>query len=138
MRQRGERDHDNPTGLELELTLAGYVKGTASYRKEYARLYYHLKRGAQDSTRTSRLKQRYGLTPEQVAAMFVACDFKCQCCERDVKLSGQGHPKNEVGNVDHCHKTGKIRGILCNPCNQALGLLKDNPMIAVKYMERTL
>jgi hypothetical protein len=31
--------------------------------------------------------------------------------------------------VDHCHKTGKIRGLLCQGCNMALGLLKDSPAI---------
>ena len=39
--------------------------------------------------------------------------------------------------VDHSHETGKIRGLLCNPCNQALGLLKDNVGIlnnAIDYL----
>lgn len=39
--------------------------------------------------------------------------------------------------VDHCHKTGIIRGLLCSNCNRAIGLLKDNVVIiksALKYL----
>ena len=42
--------------------------------------------------------------------------------------------------IDHCHKTGKLCGILCNLCNVAAGGVKDNPNLAYKlwkYLERT-
>lgn len=41
--------------------------------------------------------------------------------------------------VDHCHKTGKVRGLLCTSCNTALGLMKDSPerlQAAAKYLNR--
>lgn len=35
-------------------------------------------------------------------------------------------------NIDHCHKTNRFRGMLCLRCNQALGLLRDDPKLLVK------
>jgi hypothetical protein len=70
------------------------------------------------AARTERLKARYGLTPEQVTAMVEAQGFRCAACPRDV---------TNVPCVDHCHTTGKVRGILCRKCNIALGHADDNP-----------
>ncbi|MFE5535310.1 endonuclease VII domain-containing protein [Streptomyces sp. NPDC056492] len=42
--------------------------------------------------------------------------------------------------VDHCHKTGRVRGVLCFNCNTGLGLLKDSPdriLRAAEYLEGT-
>lgn len=42
--------------------------------------------------------------------------------------------KNKRLSIDHCHKTGKLRGVLCSTCNRTLGLLKDNPKILAKLL----
>jgi hypothetical protein len=61
------------------------------------------------------LRHTYGLTLEQFKAMAAAQDGRCAICQRTRKLT-----------VDHCHKTGKIRGLLCGSCNRALGTFGDN------------
>ena len=40
--------------------------------------------------------------------------------------------------VDHCHTTGKIRGLLCNKCNTAIGLIQDSALLAIKIAEYLL
>lgn len=45
-----------------------------------------------------------------------------------------GKDKNFRLAVDHCHQTGKIRGLLCSACNKAIGGFKDSPMLLIKAM----
>lgn len=66
------------------------------------------------------LRNRYGLTVEQVEAMHKAQDWKCAICE------GQLASGKKVC-IDHCHVTRKVRGILCDDCNKAIGLMNDDP-----------
>ena len=70
--------------------------------------------------RSSRLKQRYGIMLEQYDAMLLAQNSCCAICQQHTsKLDKPLH-------VDHCHLTGKIRGLLCRKCNLALGNFEDN------------
>jgi len=46
----------------------------------------------------------------------------CVCCKRQFEFGN----KQTTPHVDHCHSTGKVRGILCNRCNTVLGLCEDN------------
>ena len=59
-------------------------------------------------------------------AMWLAQDGKCAIC-RQVCIKALA--------VDHCHKTGKIRGLLCMRCNTALGMFKDDPALLLKAIE---
>ena len=77
--------------------------------------------------RTSHAKS-YGLTLEAMNNYFQ--DASCGIC------NSKGTEKNILV-LDHCHSTGKIRGVLCNNCNRALGLFRDNTDIlesAIKWL----
>lgn len=63
------------------------------------------------------LIRKYGLTLEDKARMYQKQNSSCAICQEPTNL------KDIV--VDHCHTTGIVRGLLCNHCNKALGLLKD-------------
>ena len=68
------------------------------------------------------LKKRFKLTPEEVDAMWKVQDGECANYGCQTKLE-----KGKSGAcIDHDHKTGKIRGILCRTCNLALGHAKDD------------
>lgn len=58
----------------------------------------------------------YGLTEEDVAAMYEEQCGLCALCILPMKKMC----------VDHCHDTGKVRGLLCGSCNTGLGMFKDN------------
>ncbi len=85
------------------------------------------------------LRKRFGITLEQYEIMLKAQDGKCAICGRSENGRGcRGGVKDLA--VDHDHKPdGKIRGLLCSPCNQGIGLFKDNPELlekAIAYLRR--
>jgi hypothetical protein len=67
--------------------------------------------------------------------MLEAQDYKCAICGvLDVVAPGNGALA-----VDHCHETGRVRGLLCSICNTSLGGFRDDPELlqrAVNYLNR--
>ena len=71
--------------------------------------------------RNSQLLQKFGITIEQYEEQLEKQQNKCDCCARD-----RSEFRRDFA-VDHNHKTGQLRGLICGPCNTALGSLKiDN------------
>lgn len=70
--------------------------------------------------RRKNLRKCFGLTPEQVDEMLAAQGSVCAICGTDA-------PAGKGWHVDHCHATGRVRGILCHHCNLALGNMQDDP-----------
>ena len=68
------------------------------------------------------LKHKFGITLEDYDAMLELQGGKCGICSSE-------EPKGKRFSVDHNHNTGEVRGLLCNPCNTAIGLLKDSPAV---------
>lgn len=68
---------------------------------------------------------RYGLTAEQYWAIYEAQGSCCYICER-----ATGKVRKLA--VDHDHKTGYVRGLLCKPCNSVLAHLRDDVMAAYR------
>ena len=76
-------------------------------------------------------KQRlYGCAPELFLKLLESQGNTCAICKKTNTLN----KKNNLS-VDHCHSTGKIRGLLCSKCNFGLGQFKDNPELLLKAAE---
>ncbi len=64
-----------------------------------------------------KLKAHYGMTVEDYTSLFSEQEGKCAVCRE----AFDNRP-----NVDHCHTTGAVRGLLCRSCNTGLGMFKDS------------
>lgn len=76
--------------------------------------------------RKRNLWAQYRVTPELVTALWREQECRCAACNEPV--TDPGLPVTKHGcHIDHCHTTGKVRGILCRACNIAFGVAKENP-----------
>jgi hypothetical protein len=85
-------------------------------------------------TRRSDLKQRYGITVTVYAVMLAEQDGRCAACRRTDPGKGR-----RFFDVDHDHSTGAVRGLLCHPCNKAIGFAQDDPAVLralAEFLER--
>ena len=79
-------------------------------------------------------KKRYNITPQEYEAMLEAQNYKCAICNKKAEDNKRGN-RVESLNIDHCHKTKHIRGLLCHQCNSGLGHFKDNTEFLLKAVE---
>lgn len=87
----------------------------------------------------SHLKRKYGLSIEDYEGMVEAQQGCCRIC------GGHGGDRGWITKreraklfVDHCHETGKVRGLLCHQCNAGLGMFRDSPNLltsAISYLK---
>lgn len=120
--------------------LLGYTKGNVVWKetlnssedtKQYAKEW---RKANPDKAKNSDLKRRFGIDLEEYKMLLEKQNYSCKICGKhedssDYRLA-----------VDHCHTTGKIRGLLCSPCNTALGSFKDDTDIlksAINYLENS-
>ena len=73
------------------------------------------------------LQKAYGISSEQYQEKLKYQNYGCAICGKKQTTKALA--------VDHCHTTGKIRSLLCGPCNTGLGQFQDNPDLLLKAAE---
>lgn len=91
-----------------------------------ANLKYRRKPETKAKVKSRYLMNRYGIDSAQYQEMFKAQEGKCAICLK--VTTGTMH-------VDHCHRTKKVRGLLCGSCNMALGLFDDSQQSLQKAID---
>jgi hypothetical protein len=87
---------------------------------------------SKDQVRSSKLKIKYNIDLLKFKSMVQDQENKCAICKKEF-----WDPRYTC--VDHCHTTGKVREILCGPCNTGLGLFKESEetiLNALKYLKK--
>jgi hypothetical protein len=82
-----------------------------------------------EKARWARIKKEYGLLESDVSRMLEKQGCLCMICDTNIQ---NGY------HIDHCHATKKVRGLLCQKCNQAIGLLKESEALffrAAQYIK---
>ena len=80
-----------------------------------------------EASRKSYLKKTWGMSLEDFNKLKISQNYLCAICKIEATIL----------HVDHNHKTGKIRALLCNQCNRGIGYLKESPEIlnsAIQYL----
>ena len=77
----------------------------------------------------SLLKRKYNLSYQEYLSIVARQHNVCAICHQPPDT------KHKRLYVDHCHKTGNIRGLLCHGCNVGIGGLKDDPALLIKASE---
>jgi hypothetical protein len=107
----------------------GREQWSADLRAKHTRWRRAWRAANPEAERAASRRYRYGLTPEAFDALVNAQGGKCRICGR-----------RDPGCVDHCHTTGRVRGVLCLRCNAGLGHFRDDSRLlraAAEYLART-
>jgi hypothetical protein len=136
-------DSSKKTGTSTYCKLCSISKRAGVYKKNkpteqaYQNAYHAANK---DQAKKRNRKYLYGIEEEQYQVLRASQLFSCFICSKKECDLARGLF------VDHCHKTGKVRGLLCQHCNTLLGMANDNQDTlerAIKYLnehstERTL
>ena len=113
-----------------------YRKLHSEELNEGARKYYHANKPKLSASAKNRhLIRTYGLSFEELKQRIQGQNNSCALCGEPLPSLNSKRPPH----IDHCHKTGKVRGIVHPECNAVLGFSKENPIVlqrAIEYIKK--
>jgi len=88
----------------------------------------------------SHLKRKYGINFDDYFLMYEAQNKSCKICKKPELRRNHKKKREQLLPlfVDHCHETGKVRGLLCSKCNSGIGMFEDNIeslIAAISYLK---
>jgi hypothetical protein len=102
-----------------------WYRANPERRREYRRINRDRKRGV-------RLKREFGLSLEEYDNLLKTQNGVCVICHKPETTRNQGGLRPL--SVDHDHKTGRVRGLLCNKCNRGLGYFYDDSDLLINAL----
>lgn len=105
-------DRRQPTGLRPDCKVC---------RSKRNKELYNTSEQTRNRNKNNSLLKTYNIDLESYQQMLAKQKHKCAICKQESKEVDKKYNRIRALVVDHCHKTGKIRGLLCGPCNRALG-----------------
>lgn len=100
-----------------------------------------LKNNCKDCASIVRVCHKYDISEMQLLSLYETQQNCCKICKRPETTVDGRYGKVRTLSVDHCHKTGRVRGLLCEGCNRALGLMKDDVELlgkAIDYLKQAV
>lgn len=85
------------------------------------------------------IKSRFGMVIDDYQKILGDQKNSCAICKEPIRLQSTPHGTKGKFDIDHCHVTGQVRGLLCKRCNKGLGAFKDSAervLAAVEYLKR--
>lgn len=132
-----QREYQKAHRLHINAQSTARRKANLEKRRAYERAW---REAHPKKDNAGHLRRKWGLSLEDYRAMLDVQQGQCAICRVDfaaeTKRSTQGRTRSCV---DHDHRTGKIRALLCDWCNRGMGLFYDNPQLlrsAADYIER--
>lgn len=122
---------------ELKCSGCKILKSVDEFNKNRSRPGYDTRcRTCKAAThREAHLRRKFGMTLDEYDALLKKQNNACAICKKQ-----QAHRPGTNLPIDHCHTTGKVRGLLCDFCNQGIGSLMDSPellRVAADYLEKS-
>ena len=125
-------------------TVAEWRKNNEGHARNYGRDRANVRRASGNgkfSEFSARLKARFGITGHDLKKLMDEQNGQCAICSKGVFCSYgepsvvRGKPSKDTACIDHCHNTGRVRGVLCLTCNTGIGQLKDDVTIVKAALE---
>jgi hypothetical protein len=113
-------------GPDTPIKLKHKSNGSGTWRCRIAERRWNINSRRRHEPHKAR-RRKYGLRRADYMALLQRQHERCAICGRRIALV-----------VDHCHETGRIRGLLCRDCNLGIGYLRDDPKLlrqALKYLK---